>query len=132
VLARLPARVAAGGHRLLLESRRQQMAQLIRARLDRNRAELASKGRTLANLSPRRVLERGYSITMIKGSTRPLKRPDDAQTGAILITRLAGGELRSLVADRPARRRRAGSSRETQPSLFGDASDQSGDRHDSD
>ena len=62
VLGRIPARVAAGGHRRLLASRREQMAQLIRARIQRSAGELAAKRRTLENLSPRRVLERGYSI----------------------------------------------------------------------
>jgi hypothetical protein len=47
VLGRLPARVAAGGHRRLLASRCEQMGQLMRARLNRCGAELAAKRRTL-------------------------------------------------------------------------------------
>lgn len=128
VLQRLPSRVAAGGHRRLLLSRLEQMGQLIRARIDRVSGELASKLRTLENLSPRRVLERGYSITTIKGSTRPLKAPADVRTGQVLLTRLAGGELRSLVADRAPRRRPPAAPTESQPSLFGDPTDEPGER----
>lgn len=130
VLARLPARVAAGGHRRLLVSRREQMAQLMRARLDRVSGELMAKRRTLDSLSPRRVLERGYSITTVKGANRPLKDPAEVRTGQILLTRLAGGELRSLVADRPPRRPKTTIPIENQPSLFGDSSDEPGDRDD--
>jgi exodeoxyribonuclease VII large subunit len=128
VLARVPARVAAGGHRRLLVSRREQMAQLIRARIQRSAGELAAKRRTLENLSPRRVLERGYSITTVKGGRRPLKDPAEVRTGQILLTRLAGGEIRSLVTDRPPRRRPAKAPSENQPSLFGDSTDEPGDR----
>jgi exodeoxyribonuclease VII large subunit len=129
VLGRLPARVAAGGHRRLLMSRRQQMAQLMRARLDRAAGALAGKRRTLDSLSPRRVLERGYSITTVKGSTRPLKNPAEVRAGQLLLTRLAAGELRSLVADRPRRRRPTTGPTESQPSLFGDTTDEVGERH---
>jgi exonuclease VII large subunit len=104
------------------------MGQLIRARIDRVSGELASKLRTLENLSPRRVLDRGYSITTVKGSTRPLKVPTEVRTGAVLVTRLAGGELRSLVADRPPRRRPSAAPTDSQPSLFGDPSDEPGER----
>jgi len=128
VLGRIPARVAAGGHRRLLASRREQMAQLIRARIQRSAGELAAKRRTLENLSPRRVLERGYSITTVKGGQRPLKDPAEVRTGQILLTRLAGGEIRSLVADRPPRRRPTKAPSENQPSLFGDSTDEPGDR----
>ena len=130
-LARVPTRVAAGGHRRLLDSRREQMAQLMRARVRGLATELAAKRRALDNLSPRRVLERGYSITTVKGSTRPLRDPADARTGQLLLTRLARGELRSLVADRtPPTRGRRTPSPDHQPSLFDNGSDPHGDRHD--
>jgi exodeoxyribonuclease VII large subunit len=132
VLGRLPARVAAGGHRRLLSSRRQQMAQLIRGRLARAATELAAKQRSLDNLSPRRVLERGYSITTVKGSTRPLRDPGETRTGQILITRLARGELRSLVADRPAHRPTTTPPSDRQPSLFGEAEINPGESHGTD
>jgi exodeoxyribonuclease VII large subunit len=128
VLGRLPARVAAGGHRRLVDSRREQMAQLMRARLDRSSSDLAAKLRTLGNLSPRRVLERGYSITSVKGSTRPLKDPAEVRAGQILLTRLAGGELRSLVADRTRQRRPSSVVGDSQQSLFSDSNHQSGEQ----
>ena len=132
VLARLPARVAAGGHRRLLASRREQMAQLMRARLQRAAGELASKTRTLDSLSPRRVLDRGYSITMVKGRKRPLKDPAEVRTGQVLLTRLAGGDLRSLVADRPKKPPTVEPRTQSQPSLFSDSTENPGDRNGTD
>jgi exodeoxyribonuclease VII large subunit len=129
-LARVPTRAAAGGHRRLLASRREQMAQLMRGRLRGLASELAAKRRSLDNLSPRRVLERGYSITTIKGSERPIRDPAETRTGQILRTRLARGELHSLVADRPSARRRTGIPSDHQPSLFDDPNDRPGGRHD--
>jgi exodeoxyribonuclease VII large subunit len=128
ILARLPGRVAAGGHRRLLDSRCEQMAQLMRSRLHRSAAELAAKRRTLSNLSPTRVLERGYSITTIKGTTRPIKDPAETRTGQILLTRVAGGEISSLVADRPSRQRPLEPRTDNQPSLFSDPNGPPGDR----
>jgi len=128
VLARVPARIAAGGHRRLLASRREQMAQLMRARLLQSAGELAAKQRALENLSPRRVLERGYSITTIAGTKKPIRDPAEVRTGQVLLTRLAGGEIQSLAVDRGSRRPPATASADHQPSLFGDLSDQPGDR----
>jgi exodeoxyribonuclease VII large subunit len=128
VLARLPGRVAAGGHRRLLDSRHQQMGQLIRARLRRSASELAAKRRALENLNPTRVLERGYSITTVEGSAVPLKDPSGVRAGQLLSTRLAGGDLRSLVAARTERRRSESATSEAQTSLFSDSKDEPGDR----
>ena len=128
LLDRLPGRIAAGGHRRLLASRCEQMGQLMRSRLGRSAGELAAKRRTLENLSPRKVLERGYSITTVKGRTKPLKNPSEVRTGQVLLTRLAGGELRSLVADRTPRRQPTKTPSNDQPSLFSDSTDEPGDR----
>ena len=128
VLGRLPARVAAGGHRRLVRSRSEQMGQLIRARLTAAVAALAAKERTLASLGPRRVLERGYSITTVKGSSTPLKDPAEVRAGQILVSRLAGGDLRSLATDRTARKRSAAAASEQQPSLFDQPDNPVGDR----
>jgi exonuclease VII large subunit len=103
------------------------MDQLIRARLGRCSGELESKIRTLASLNPRRVLERGYSITTLKGSRTPLRSPSEVRTGQVLMTRLANGEIRSLVADRLRRRRGTPPPTDHQPSLFSDPFDASGD-----
>jgi exonuclease VII large subunit len=100
----------------------------MRARLARSTAAVTAKARSLNHLNPRRILKRGYSITTVKGATRPLKDPRDARTGQTLITRLAEGELRSLVTDRPSRQRRsAPTSTQSQPSLFDDTPAEAGD-----
>ncbi|HSN54910.1 MAG TPA: exodeoxyribonuclease VII large subunit [Candidatus Sulfomarinibacteraceae bacterium] len=132
ILARLPGRLAAGGHRRLVASRWEQMAQLIRARLARAAGALEGKERALVNLSPRRVLERGYSITTVKGSSRPIRDPAEVRTGQVLLTRLARGELRSLVADGPPPRRPKATVADRQPSLFSDATDEPGEGHGTD
>jgi exodeoxyribonuclease VII large subunit len=52
----------------------------------------------LRALDPRRVLERGYSIT--RGRTGALVRtPDQVEAGDLLVTETAGGALRSTVVD---------------------------------
>jgi exodeoxyribonuclease VII large subunit len=98
VLRRLPTRVAAGGHRRVVDSRRQQLGQLVMARLTRRRDALTAHERALNHLSPRKVLDRGYSITTLEGDERPLTDPARARPGQSLLTTLAGGDLRSVVA----------------------------------
>ena len=97
-LQRLPARIAAGGHRRLLASRSQQLQQLMAARVGRLQSQVASSARALEHLGPTRVLERGYSITTLEGSGSPLKDAARVHGGQTLITRLARGEVRSLVS----------------------------------
>jgi exodeoxyribonuclease VII large subunit len=96
-LHRLPARIAAGGHRRLLTSRKEQLAQLTVARVARLRARVDAGERALGHLGPTKVLERGYSITSLEGSTTPLRDAARVHGGQTLITRLARGEVRSLV-----------------------------------
>ncbi len=120
VLHRLPALIAAGGHRRLLESRTHQLRVLIRARLDRTRRVIDATERALRHLSPRKVLERGYSITTVEGRSRPLKTADALRGGETLRTTLARGEIRSLVVvPKPGKRK---TKRDTgvseQPTLF--------------
>jgi exodeoxyribonuclease VII large subunit len=119
VLRRLPARVAAGGHRQVLLSRRQQLAQLMRARAHRSRMSVEAGERALSHLNPRKVLERGYSITMVEGEQSPLRDAALVRSGQALRTTLARGELRSVVATstKPKRSRPAA---DDQPSLFDD------------
>ena len=116
-LRRLPALLAAGGHRRLLKSRRQQLAQLIGGRLSRLRATLAAGERALGHLSPQRVLERGYSITRREGSSSPLRDAAAIRPGLALCTTLARGEIRSVVAGRSTLAPPAPPG-ESQPSLF--------------
>ena len=96
-LHRLPARIAAGGHRRLLVSRREQLAQLMVARIAQFRSRITAGERALIHLGPIKVLERGYSITSLEGSSEPLRDAARVHGGQTLITRLARGELRSLV-----------------------------------
>jgi len=118
-LRRLPGRVAAGGHRRLLASRREQLALLMKTRVARPRLRAESGERALNHLGPRKVLERGYSITTIEGSTTPLKSASRVRSGQTLITRLADGELRSLARASSAATPPAAKAKTVrQPSLF--------------
>jgi exonuclease VII large subunit len=98
VLRRLPTRVAAGGHRRVVDGRRQQLEQLMRARIASWRASIAAGERALAHLSPQHVLDRGYSITTLAGEEVPLREASRVRPGQTLHTRLASGSLRSVVA----------------------------------
>ena len=100
VLRRLPALIAAGGHRRLVESRAEQLVTLIHRAVDRARVAVVSRERSLLHLSPRRVLERGYSITTVEGQAKPLKNAAGLKGGETLMTTLAEGSLRSLVVKR--------------------------------
>jgi len=122
-LHRLPARVAAGGHRRLLISRRQQLGQLMSARVAGSRARFQAGDRALSHLGPTRVLQRGYSITFLEGSTMPLKDATRIHGGQSLITRLARGEVRSLVSRSAIELREAALETMRQPTLFDDATD---------
>ncbi len=118
-LRRLPGRVAAGGHRRLLTSRRELLVQLMRSRLDRLARGVAASERSLGHLGPLAVLERGYSITTLVDDSAPLKEASKVRPGQVISTRLAHGELRSIAA--PGERPRSGSSTPTaQATLFGD------------
>ncbi len=99
-LRRLPALIAAGGHRRLVESRAEQLVTLIHRAVDRARVAVVSRERSLLHLSPRRVLERGYSITTVEGQAKPLKNAAGLKGGETLMTTLAEGSLRSLVVKR--------------------------------
>jgi exodeoxyribonuclease VII large subunit len=117
-LQNLPARIAAGGHRRLLVSRREQLVQLMGARVAQIRSRITAGERALVHLGPTKVLDRGYSITRIDGSEKPLRDAALVHPGQALITRLARGEVRSLVRNAtisPAVERTDPAS---QPSLF--------------
>ena len=124
-LKALPSRMAAGGHRRLLASRRQQLAQLMEARLRQATARVDGGLRALGHLGPTRVLERGYSITTLDGSSTPLKDATAVHGGQALMTRLANGEIRSLVSGSGVRKRTGTKTSGNQPSLFGDDDPQS-------
>jgi exodeoxyribonuclease VII large subunit len=119
-LRRLPARIAAGGHRRLLASRRQQLQQLMAAQTRRLRARIEASRRALDHLGPARVLERGYSITTLEGSAAPIRDAAAVHGGQTLTTRLARGRVRSLVSSTSSERLAAPRNPAAQPSLFDD------------
>jgi exodeoxyribonuclease VII large subunit len=118
VLRRVPTRVAAGGHRRLIDSRRDQLRQLMAACIAKARSRMSSADGALQHLSPMRVLERGYSMTTVEGSSTPLTRADAARPGQVLVTRLAAGSVRSVVTGSTERRKRPTPPGARQPSLF--------------
>ncbi|HEY6322656.1 MAG TPA: exodeoxyribonuclease VII large subunit [Thermoanaerobaculia bacterium] len=67
-----------------------------RGHLRAARATLQGMERLAAQLDPQRTLERGFSITRDAGG-RLLRHPAEVTDGALLISRLAGGLLRSRV-----------------------------------
>lgn len=97
-LARLPARLAAGGHRRLLRSTVLLLERSMTGRVASTRGRVAAAERALGHLGPQAVLERGYSITTVGDDPRPLKDPRNAGPGSVLSTRLARGTVRSVVA----------------------------------
>jgi exodeoxyribonuclease VII large subunit len=118
ILRRLPARVAAGGHARVVAGRRQQLVQLMNGRITNRRAVVAAGERALGHLNPRRVLQRGYSITTVEGDGTPLRDAARVRAGHVLRTVLAKGIVRSMVvgvASRPSRRKAGGAE---QISLF--------------
>jgi len=66
----------------------------------RRRADRRARCADLLRLSdPRRPLERGYSLTFIRGSDRPLRAAADARPGEAIETRLATGRLTSRIEE---------------------------------
>jgi exodeoxyribonuclease VII large subunit len=124
ILQRLPTKIAAGGHRKVVESRQQQLGQLVAARLARLGDAVRARERALGHLSPRKVLDRGYSITTLAGAQAPLRDPAEAKPGAELLTTLARGELRSIVTGTRAPRPRSAKKPAAQASLFDERNDQ--------
>jgi len=119
-LRRVPARIAAGAQRRLLESRLGQLTGAMGRILERFRGRIAASERGLGHLSPRAVLERGYSITAVEGEDTPLRDPSRVRAGARLITTLARGILRSVAVRDGAARPRTATKGTEQPTLFDD------------
>jgi exodeoxyribonuclease VII large subunit len=67
-----------------------------RGHLREARATLQGLERLAAQLDPQRTLERGFSITRDAGGLL-LRHPRQVEGGAVLVSRLAGGTLRSVV-----------------------------------
>jgi exodeoxyribonuclease VII large subunit len=96
-LYRWPVRFGAPRRRELVTARLSVAAERLRSLVQRRALLLAGAERTLAALSPVAVLQRGYSITWNEGCETPLRSPSETSAGSRLRTRLAGGEIRSLV-----------------------------------
>ncbi len=128
VLRRLPGLIAATAHRRLVDSRTEQLATLIRGHVDHARTAVVTRERALQHLSPRRVLDRGYSITTLEGQARPLKSAGALRGGEALVTTLAEGTVRSLVVKSRGGARSStqssSSSSSTQGTLFDDGGSQ--------
>ncbi len=120
IVRHFPGLMAAGGHRRLVESRTEQLATLIRGHFDRARTVVVSCERSLRHLSPKKVLDRGYSITTVEGRTQPLRGSSQVRGGETLVTTLAEGTLRSLVVK--GRDHAGSSSRQTAPGPPGQGS----------
>jgi len=96
--ARFAAAAPRGAARAEQERRRraERVCGAARGHLRAARATLQGMERLAAQLDPQRTLERGFSITRDAGG-RLLRHPADVADGSLLISRLAGGLLRSRV-----------------------------------
>jgi exodeoxyribonuclease VII large subunit len=99
-LYRWPVRFGAPRRRELVTARMAVASERLRSLVARRRLEIGARERALAALSPRKVLERGYSITIREGEARPVRDAADVLTGTRLVTTLARGQVRSLAIGR--------------------------------
>ena len=99
-LLRWPVRFGAPRRREVVTARLAVAVERLRFVARRRRMQLDGLGRALAALSPTAILERGYSITTREGVEAPLRDAAAVTAGERLVTRLARGELRSLVLGR--------------------------------
>ena len=74
------------------------LARAARSRVARVEERCRALGRLTAQLDPRRVLQRGYSITRAEDGTL-LRDPAQAPAGTRIRTQLAAGELSSRVGE---------------------------------
>lgn len=84
--------------REVLVQLRRQIGDLAQSQLRQSRERLRAAEDRLRLLSPNEILKRGYSITFDAKSGKVLHSVNDAQTGTILRTKLADGEITSQVA----------------------------------
>jgi len=98
VRARLALAAPRGVLRAELERRRraERACGAARGHLREARATLQGLERLAAQLDPQRTLERGFSVTRDAGG-RLLRHPAQVSSGDALLSRLAGGLLRSRV-----------------------------------
>jgi exodeoxyribonuclease VII large subunit len=90
----LRSSIARARHRL--EKAERSIEQCVRMRIARADGRLAPLSAHLTQLSPLRILERGYAIVENEAGTL-VKRPADAPPGSSISVRLADGRLKASV-----------------------------------
>ena len=95
-----PVRFGAPRRREVVTARLAVASERLRSLVRARGLTLAGTERALGALSPLGVLERGYSITTREGSEAAIRDAATVHSGERLVTRLARGELRSLVLGR--------------------------------
>lgn len=104
-LDRLEERHITAGQGLIRDTRerlarlRERASQAFRLMLEQRRLRLAHLGAGLEALNPTSVLARGYSLTFAADGKTLVRDPKTLKPGDLLITRVAEGELTSLVEE---------------------------------
>lgn len=94
-VARLDVRLKFAAARRRSESSDAKIRQSMRLRLSRARGELSPLEAHLAQLSPLKILDRGYAIVEKDGKI--VKAPDDAPVDSEVNIRIAQGQLRGRI-----------------------------------
>jgi exodeoxyribonuclease VII large subunit len=99
-LAECAARLKAAQHlahrRDRLEALGARLSRGMMVNVSQEGAALAAVARQLSAVGPMQVLERGYSVTMLKNGGL-LRTPGQVRAGESIVTRLAAGEVDSVV-----------------------------------
>ncbi len=82
-----------------LDTLTERLERAARLRLERHRRELAAVAARLESLSPLNILQRGYSLTRT-AEGKVVREAASMLPGDRIITRLATGEITSIVEDR--------------------------------
>jgi exodeoxyribonuclease VII large subunit len=80
-----------------LRGAEREVTRSLHARIAREQSSLTAVQRMLEAVSPQRVLERGFSVTL-RADGGVVRRPQDVQPGDELLTRLAEGQVASRVS----------------------------------
>ncbi|MEM1329706.1 MAG: exodeoxyribonuclease VII large subunit [Planctomycetota bacterium] len=105
----------------LVGERSARLSRVVTRATGARRTRLTHATSELRAVSPERVLERGYTWTTLRDGTL-VRAPGDAGPGSVLVTRTAGGDLRSRVEGGA---KRGAEPEPDAPGLFGDADDAS-------